>query len=184
MEPPKKSHQKDTCFSKPCSCEQHHSLLTGSKHIFLQHQAHLALKQGRGGRVLCTLYVLCTHYLRTAWKITSEVLQSASKRLSIFVQYRNEWSFTHCLIPKVGGTQVYTVKVTFMLLERLVVLPGKVVSIRKKTSSFKLQWTTVGFYTPGHCQLSQLYLSKLCLWSEIYNMYCSTPIKLDVRVTP
>lgn len=40
---------------------------------------------------------------------------------------------------KVGGTQVYTVKVTFMLLERLVVLPGKVVSIRKKTSSFKLQ---------------------------------------------
>lgn len=55
------------------------------------------------------------------------------------MQYRNEWSFPHCLIPKVGGTQVYTVEVTFMLLERLVVLPGKVVSIRKKTSSFKLQ---------------------------------------------
>lgn len=46
----------------------------------------------------------------------------------------NEWSFIYRLIQQIEIALDFTVGVTFLLLGRPAVLPGKVVSIKKKTT--------------------------------------------------
>lgn len=136
------------------ACLQCEKMLFYNKSIFLTSEG--------GEKGSCGLSMICMP--GAAWKITSKILpshaQPSFRKVCIFVQCTNEWSFIYSLIHKVGERQVFYSDSHISPLRKAVFSARGSCQHQKKenTSSSKrqapsLQQTTVMFFFPrGHYQ--------------------------------
>lgn len=178
--PQNKSHQKEWmkfAFLTHADVNSTAVCLQCEKMLFYNKSIFLTSKGGVKGS--CGLSVICVP--RTAWKIRSKILpshaQPSFRKVCMFVQCTNEWSFIYSLIYKVWEA----VTVTFLLLGCFPAKRSCQDQKKENTSSSKrqapsLQQTTVMLFSPMATIsfITSIYLTSVC--DPRFIIYFTTPI--------